>query len=182
MKTYSVILAVVVVLMAALLLSAGGCVPKVAGFFGDDQKPVDRATFERQAAERRGKLEVAGARLTAELAGAQDLGDAKRIAEVKADIAAHEAERKTFNQLYGDGTAELNRQYEANEQIFTSLTAAGDYAAAAFGLPPGISQLGIGMLLAFAARAGWVRLKRPHATPPKPRSDPPPAPDPPVSA
>jgi len=34
MKTYSVILAVVVVLFAALLLSAGGCVPKVAGFFG----------------------------------------------------------------------------------------------------------------------------------------------------
>jgi len=114
MKTYSVILAVVVVLMTALLLSAGGCVPRVAGFFGE--KPVDRATFERQAAERRGKLEVAAARLSAELTAAQDLGDAKRIAEVKTDIAAHEVERKTFNQLYGDGTAELNRQYESNER------------------------------------------------------------------
>jgi len=171
MKTYSVILAVVVVLFAALLLSAGGCVPKVAGFFGD--KPVDRATFERQAAERRGRLEVDGARLAAELAAAQDLGDVKLVAQTKADIAAHEAERKTFNQLYGDGAAELNRQREANEEIFTTLTAAGDYAGAAFGIPPGISQLGMGMLLAFAGRAGWVRLKRPPQSPPEPRSDPP---------
>lgn len=171
MNKFSVILAVVVVLMTAVLLSAGGCVPKVAGFFGE--KLVDRATFERQAAERRGKLEVEAARLAAELAAAQDLGDAKRVAQTKADIAAHEVERKTFNQLYGDGTAELNRQAEANEQIFTTLTTAGDFTAAALGIPPGISQLGIGILLAFAGRAGWVRLKRPHATPSKPRSDPP---------
>ena len=76
----------------------------------------------------------------------------------------------------------LNRQAEANEQLFTTLTAAGDYTASAFGIPPGISQLGMGMLLAFGGRAGWLRLKRPPQSPPKPRSAPLPTTDPPVSA
>ena len=180
MKIFSVLLAVVVAGFAALLLSAGGCSPKVAGFFGG--KPVDRATFERQAAERRGVLEVTKARLTAELAVAERLGDAKRMAEVQADMAEHEAERRTFNQLYGDGAAELDRQREANEQVFSSLTAAGEFGAEAFGIPPGITQLFTGVLLAFAGRAGWVRLKKPPVTPSDPQADPPPADTTPVSA
>ena len=180
MKTFSVILAVVLVLFAGCLLSVGGCTPKARGFFGD--KPVDRATFERQANQRRGKLEAEAARLAVELATAKKVGDAEGIAAVEAEIAAHEIERRTFNRLYGDGAAELDRQAEANEQVFTTLTAAGDYTAAAMGIPPGISQLGIGMLLAFAARAGWIRLKRPPQLPPNGRSPTPATPDPPVSA
>jgi hypothetical protein len=43
-------------LLTVMLITIGGCTPKVIGFFGD--KPVDRATFERQAAKRRGQLEV----------------------------------------------------------------------------------------------------------------------------
>ena len=166
MKSFSLVLAV-------LVISVGGCSPKVAGFFGE--KPVDRATFERQAAERRGALEIERATLTAELAAAEALGDAKGIAKVKADMAVHEAASKTYNELYGQGIDDLDRQAEANEQVFTTLTAAGELGASAVGLPPGVSQLIIGALLGVAGRAGWIRMRRGKAAA-APSNPPPPNP------
>ena len=169
LKRFSIMLAVLAVLLAALLISASGCKPMVAGFFGD--KPVDRATFERQAAKRRGELMAERAMLTAKLAAAQGLGDAQEIAAVKADIAVHEAESKTYNEMYGYGIADLDRQAEANEQVFTTLTAATAYGGAAVGLPPGVSQMVIGALLGIAGRAGWIRIKQKKtAAPPDPPS------------
>ena len=140
------------------LAAIGGCTPKVAGFFGD--KPVDRAAFERQAAKRRGELEVRRATLAAELSAAEKLGDSAAIAEVNAKIAAHQAERKTYNDLYGQGVEGLNRQAESNEQMFTALTAIGEYGAATAGIPPGVSQLALGVILAMAGRAGWIRIRK----------------------
>ena len=153
-------------LLAAMLISVGGCTPKVAGFFGD--KPVDRATFERQAAQRRGALEVQRATLTAQLTAAENLGDPAEVAKVKSDMAIHEAESKTYNELYGRGVEDLNRQAEANEQTFTALTAVGEFGAATAGIPPGVSQLALGVILAFAGRAGWIRIRQTKPTPPPP--------------
>jgi hypothetical protein len=154
-------------LLAAMLMSIGGCTPRVAGFFGD--KPVDRATFERQAAKRRGELEVQRAMLKAKLTAAETSGEPAEVAAVRADMAIHEAESKTYNEFYGQGVEDLNRQAEANEQTFTALTAAGEYGAATAGIPPGVSQLALGVILAFAGRAGWIRIRQP-----KPTTTPPP--------
>ena len=121
-------------LLAAMLMSVVGCTPKVVGFFGD--KPVDRATFERQAAKRRGQLEVQRATLLAELTAAENLGDPADIAKVKSAIAIHEAQGNKYNDLYGRGVADLNRPAEANEQTLPPLPAAGEYGAAAAGTPP----------------------------------------------
>jgi hypothetical protein len=161
MRTRTVIIAG---LLALVMLS--GCMPKVVGFFGD--KPVDRATFERQAVKRRGELEVRRATLVAELAAAEKLGDAVAAAEVNTEIAKHQAERKTYNALYGQGVEDFDRQSESNEQIFATLTAAGEYGAAATGIPPGISQLALGAIFAFAARAGWIKMRKNKPTTPPP--------------
>ncbi|MCP4378015.1 MAG: hypothetical protein GY794_17805 [bacterium] len=161
MRTRTVIAAgLLVVLMIT------GCMPKVVGFFSDD--PVDRATFERQAVKRRGELEIRRATLTAELAAAEKLGDAVAIAEVNTEIAKHQAERKTYNELYGQGVEDFDRQNESNEQMFAALTAAGEYGATAVGIPAGISQLVLGAILAFAARAGWIKMRKNKPTTPPP--------------
>ena len=153
-------------LLTVMLITIGGCTPKVIGFFGD--KPVDRATFERQAAKRRGQLEVQRATLVAQLTAAESLGDPGEIANVKSEMAIHEAQSKTYNDLYGRGVEDLNRQTEANEQVFTTLTAAGEFGAAATGIPPGVSQLLFGVVLAFAGRAGWIKIRKPKPTQPTP--------------
>jgi len=155
----------IVGLAAAVMLGAGGCTPRVAGIFSEE--PVDRATFELQAARRRGELDVRKATLTAELAAAEKLGDPLAVAEINAKIAKHEIERKTYNDLYGQGVDGFDRQTDSNERIFTALTAAGEYGAVATGIPPGVSQLALGVLLAFAGRAGWLRMRKPKpaATP-----------------
>jgi hypothetical protein len=152
------------VLVVGLLLLASGCTPKVAGFFGD--KPIDRATFERQAVKRRGELEVQRATLTAELSAAETIGDPLAIAEINTEIAKHQAERQTYNDLYGQGVDDFDRQTKSNEQIFTALTAAGEFGATTAGIPPGLSQLALGAILAFAGRAGWIRIRQPKPTTP----------------
>jgi len=182
MNKASIILGVVVLLFAALLLSAGGCGPKTAGFFGDDEKPVDRETFERQAVKRRGELERERLILTARVKMLRELGDNEALGKLEIDLAAHEAASKTFNELYGNGAADLDRQDAANREMFSALTAIGEIGGEAVGIPPGVTQLALGMLLAFAGRAGWVRLKRPPQSPPAGRSPPVPTTDPPVSA
>ena len=156
----------VVGMLAAMMITISGCTPKVVGFFGD--KPVDRATFERQAAKRKGQLEVQRATLVAELTAVEALGDPGEIAKVKSSIAIHEAESKTYNALYGRGVEDLDRQTEANEQVFTTLTAAGEFGAATTGIPPGVSQLLFGVILAFAGRAGWIKIRQPKPTEPTP--------------
>lgn len=180
MNKACVVLAVVVVLFSALLLSASGCGPKTAGFFGD--KPVDRETFERQAVKRRGDLELERVVLTARLESLRKLGDDEAIAKLEVDLAAHEAASKTFNELYGNGAADLERQSEANREMFSALTAIGEIGGEAVGIPPGVTQVALGALLAFGGRAGWIRLKRPPQSPPNGRSPTPPTTDPPVSA
>lgn len=180
MNKASVMLALVVVLFGALLLSASGCGPKTAGFFGD--RPVDRETFERQAVKRRGELELDRVVLTARLASLRKLGDDEAIAKLEVDLAAHEAASKTFNELYGNGAADLERQSDANREMFSVLTAVGQIGGEAVGIPPGVTQLAIGALLAFAGRAGWIRLKKTPQSPSNGLSPPPATPDPPVSA
>ena len=182
MNKASIILGVVVLLFAALLLSAGGCGPKTAGFFGDDEKPVDRETFERQAVKRRGELELDRVVLTARLASARKAGDDEALAELGVDLATHEAASKTFNELYGNGAADLKRQSDANREMFSALTAVGEIGGSAVGIPPGVTQLALGVLLAFAGRAGWIRIRKPSQSPPAGRSPPAPTPDPSVSA
>ena len=171
MKRTTVLTAILAVMVCLVLLPAGGCIPKVPGFFGDE--PVDAATFERQAVKRRGQLEIEGARLAAELEFAESAGDLKSVAAVKADIAQHDIERKTYNELYGAGVADLERQSAGNAEAFTALTAVGEIGAASVGLPPGVSQTLFGVLLALAGRAGWMNIRKTPTLPPERRSTPP---------